>query len=85
MMSWALPGREVAQVVLLALLKDALLTWMMVGEVGVGDGWMMTPALCQPAFHGRAETAAGYQGGHPACSALHSTGLSDTAAQQGSQ
>lgn len=85
MMSWALPGWELSRVVLLALLEDALLAWVMVGEVGVDDGWMVTQDCCRLAFHGRAETAAEYQGGHTACSALHSAGLSDTAAQQGSQ
>lgn len=49
MMSWALPGGEVARVVLLALLEDALLVWVVVAEVGVGDGWMVTPAPCRTA------------------------------------
>lgn len=34
---------------LLALLEDALLAWVVVGEVGVGDGWMATPAPCRTA------------------------------------
>lgn len=78
-------GWEVSRVVLLALLEDALLAWVMVGEVDVGDGWMVTQGCRRLAFHGRAETAAEYQGGRSACSALRSTELSDTAAQQGSQ
>lgn len=87
MMSWALPGGEVSRVVLLALLEDALLAWVMVGEVGVGDGWMVTPAPCRTAaslpfmaglkwlLNTREDTLP----------ALLSTGLSETAAQQGSQ
>lgn len=86
-MSWALPGGEVARAVLLALLEDALPAWVAVGAVRVGDGWMVTRAPCRtaaslPFMAGLKRLLNTREDTLPA---LLSTGLSDTAALQGSQ